>query len=608
MKKYVSMLGLYFVSSSTFATVYTGSLNVQVFDDFLQKKSTVVYQLKVDNKMYQLNIPANVDTSRLLTGVDADVEGVVSKQTTNSPQINVNSINIRDNSLHTIIPSSPRRILSLLVNFTNKKVTDTVSETALNNLLYTASDSMANNYSRSSFNQVTFIPDANKDGNPDIYTINLNYAAENCESLRWADDAVKQAKKSGINTSGYEHVMFVLPQDTGCSWGGTGQVGCQGSACYTWIIGNNPMSAYAKGVYAHEIGHNLGLYHSAIDADNNGTAENDYGDATCFMGANFSYFTELNAPHRDQLEWYKKYPNSIKTITSSGTYTLSPLELGPESDQVITLKFLKKDSSQYYYLSYRVNKGPFGNGASSNVNKVSIHKASSAKTTYFIQALDTEERFIDNANNIEVRVLAITGDSATVRITLDGMLDQLTSSVFYGDDNTGRVGYEDWDVNNWKGNCAPNTETVGLSTSADKNARANSIACLSTYPSNATGQFKNVRGLEKSDDRGYSRNGDWDPQYYKWECGLNEYVSGFSQSIYSPNPLHKIRCAAGKFTNGGINSCKTFLVTGRDDRGSTIGGNWDPNNNKGQCADGQIVFGVSVDMSYRPHKILCCNK
>ena len=143
------------------------------------------------------------------------------------------------------------------------------------------------------------------------------------------------------------------------------------------------------------------------------------------------------------------------------------------------------------------------------------------------------------------------------------------------------------------------------------NGRANAVACVikDSTTSTAKGEFVRALGGVATDVRILARNGDWDYGYYKWECGLNEYVSSFSEHPLS-NQLHKIRCAKGTFTNGGQNSCETrFVGNVKDDRGSVSGGDWDPNYYKGQCSNGKLIFGVSVDMkTFMRHKILCCNR
>jgi hypothetical protein len=194
--------------------------------------------------------------------------------------------------------------------------------------------------------------------------------------------------------------------------------------------------------------------------------------------------------------------------------------------------------------------------------------------------------------------------SATANLGIHEILSTY-KGTFYQNDNTFAVGYSDWDPGFWKGNCGPGFIAIGLSI-ATSGSYSKSVQCISAGSAIASGTFvAAIGGLQES--RRSLRINDWDPGFYKWECGLNEYVSGFSQAT-SGNPLHKIRCATGNFTNGGQNSCETRRVGGGDDRGYTADGDWDPGFYKAQCSFGKAIFGVSINTTtQQPHRILCCN-
>lgn len=67
----------------------------------------------------------------------------------------------------------------------------------------------------------------------------------------------------GIKLENYQHRVYVLPHaiSSTCGWEGLGNVGC-GVACRAWIV-----SCERVEVYAHELGHNLGLRHASSDID-----------------------------------------------------------------------------------------------------------------------------------------------------------------------------------------------------------------------------------------------------------------------------------------------------------------------------------------------------
>jgi hypothetical protein len=67
-------------------------------------------------------------------------------------------------------------------------------------------------------------------------------------------------------------------------------------------------------VYAHELGHTLGVDHAS-------TPSGDYGDGSDVMGHGFFQF---NGPHRAQLGWLPA--DSVLAVTRSGTYRIGVLE------------------------------------------------------------------------------------------------------------------------------------------------------------------------------------------------------------------------------------------------------------------------------------------
>ncbi|MGQ3889526.1 hypothetical protein ACQUW5_10900 [Legionella sp. CNM-1927-20] len=402
-----------------FAHTYQGELEVLIFDDFTHNKSKTIYQLREGDEVYILDLPSSVDKSNLLSGETVIIEGQ-EIQGLKEKTIKVESIVLRKRTSLEEEPEIPaiydtRKVLALLVNFTNMKATATVSMSTVDSILYTSTRSMRRNFQRSSFNQLNFVRDTNGDGRPDIYVINLNYAANDCNYRQWATDARNAAARAGINLSLYRHHMFVLPQNVSCNWGGLGHLGC-GTTCSTWIRAYSPSQVYSQLVYTHELGHNLGMHHAATDTNNDGVNDSEYGDAACIMGVgDFQYYKEVNAPHRDKMQWFASFPNRIANVTA-GSYTLYPLEAGVTGTGLLALK-VKKNTTDTYYISYRKNIGPFGPGATPYLDKISIHRTRAGDAhTYFIRTLAAGQTFVDLANNVKITAVVAGGNVAVVNV------------------------------------------------------------------------------------------------------------------------------------------------------------------------------------------------
>ena len=143
-----------------------------------------------------------------------------------------------------------------------------------------------------------------------------------------------------------------------------------------------------------------------------------YGDPSCVMATSFR---ELNAPHRIEMGWLKG--KTTKSVTSSGTFDLSPLELdNPGNKQVLIVDvgMINFNKPEKYYLSYRAPIGPFDNTMSSSVvNRLSIHSWTGERSnvTRYIGAIGVGETYIDSQNGITFTVIGIANDVLTLDIS-----------------------------------------------------------------------------------------------------------------------------------------------------------------------------------------------
>lgn len=401
-------------SGSLWAQTFHGQLEIMFADDFKNNHASKIYKLREGDISYELVLPANIQLPPLAPGDVVTVEGEESTVLKRS-QIKVESIVLE--SKHKISKKkeflAEPTVLTLLVNFTDKKATNTTSISAIDDQLYLSTTSAKANFIKSSTGQIKLKRDTNGDGQADIYVMNVDTSAGNaCSPYTWADSALAAAEQSGINLDNYKHFVYVLPENVSCPWSGFGSFQCSSSsfACEVWVKAFSNTSF----VLAHELGHNFGADHSSLDVNNDGSNDSEYGDSSCFMG-NGGY-RQLNAVHRDQLNFFNDFPKKIKTIVKSTKLSIFSLDKNKNRLQIVRIN--RPDLQGMYYVSFRTAHGPFGMGTT-YMNKVNIHHTlPSDEHSYFVTALSAGQTFNDTTNGIAINVIEILEGKAVIRLTI----------------------------------------------------------------------------------------------------------------------------------------------------------------------------------------------
>jgi len=405
-----------------------GEVSVSVADDFAQHKSehqVHVYD-KASKKHIRLKLKSEKEALKFKTGQTIEVNGELDSagelHLIGEPTV-IDESSTDSSRTEPAGSQQKRNVLVILVNLqdgTAYRTKDTI-----NTYMYAATNSVQHYFLDTTLGKINFYPDANGDSQPDIagpVNVSLN-GSGNCDYYGWATGAEAEATSLGFDLAKYQHRVFVLPGNTSCGWAGVANV-------------NGPRSWVRSGgvsVYAHELGHNLGMSHASTDPENDGVINSEYGDASCVMGS--SSIKYLNSPHMIQMGVLSGYSGKVMSA-SSGVMSLGSMGLHPNETphpQILTLK--KSDTNEYYYLSYRTKIGYDNNLTTTYLGGLNIHvyAGAGAAKTKFIKKLLPGEVFLDSKNGIEIAARTIASDALSMDVAVSGTCVGVNPTVSFTD-------------------------------------------------------------------------------------------------------------------------------------------------------------------------------
>jgi len=382
--------------------------------------------LNSSNGRLGLHFAASAPT-HLLTGSVVKIHGV---QVNSELALASGANNNTNTSLQTVTAASAPatsgavNTLVMMVNFQDNPSAQPWTAAAVQNMVFTQT---SNWDMENSFQHTWLTGDV-----AGWFTVPV--ASTNCDTASIKSDALAAAQSAGYNVSSYSHYIYLMSSNTGCSaWWGLATIG----GGDVWVNGQYNIAVH---VFAHEMGHNFGLYHAhTVDCGmqvmcSSGTLS-EYGDGFDTMGASSYSSPHYDAFHKEQLGWLNGGGGQppITTVTSSGIYQLSPTEVQDSNPKA--LKILQSGTTNtYYYVELRQAQGfdSFLSNYSDVVSGVVFHSASpsnanssdllditpSSPASFSHPALVAGQSYTDANTGITITPVSVSSSGATVQVTL----------------------------------------------------------------------------------------------------------------------------------------------------------------------------------------------
>jgi Big-like domain-containing protein/gametolysin peptidase M11 len=299
--------------------------------------------------------------------------------------------------------------------------------------VFTGANSASAFYTEESYGAISLTGKLRQDG--DVFGwFNLNTSTVGCPDSELRREANEDAAASGIDLSGYQHLIYMMPfqgLQSDCKWFGVAGLNSN------WVMINGD---FGVKIVTHELGHNLGLLHAGSWTCTEGGVRVQISDTctTTEYGDPFDTMGSTAARHSSGWNLAKLGfigPENVETIESSGNYSMHSA-LHPTTEPT-TLRIPYERSfggevTSWYYLEVREKGGVFENVNDATMTGVSIRiapnpnlspetlllDANPATATFEDAPLGVGETF-DGGGPVQIKTLSAGGGSATVSIELD---------------------------------------------------------------------------------------------------------------------------------------------------------------------------------------------
>ena len=389
-----------------------GVLNLLHSDDFDRGRAAFLYALERRGGFLRLDV-SRVSSAPALVGKRVRVTGRRQNGAFVAEEVRVAATT---RSL-AAVAAGDRRVAVILVNFTNDTSKPWTAD-GVRSVVFGSSSSVNAYYRETSYGLTTFFGDV-------LGWFAIPYDNSGCKYSDWSKAGRTAATNAGADLTLYQHVVVAFPRASSCSWSGMASLGGSSS----WI--NGSMTVRTVG---HELGHNVGAHHASSYSCTEGGVRvtlsasctaSEYGDPFSIMGASTR---QQHNWHRAQIGWL----SDIQTVTSTGTYTVAPVEFAATP----RLLRVARGDGKYFYLELRQPAASYDGFGTSDpaVTGVSIRLApdlsvrtqsllldTTPSTTSFGDApLPAGKTFTDSVSGVSITAVSVAPSGATVRIVFGG--------------------------------------------------------------------------------------------------------------------------------------------------------------------------------------------